>query len=498
MNCLLTLKKLSAAVAAALFCICGLAGETVYAQYETETAGSSLKIEQGPEVMMPKGVAGWSYNNGGARYYDKDGTLVTSAWRKIDGNWCYFNSNGFYVNNDACELGTIKGIDVSKWQADIDWKDVKEDGFEFAFIRVGYNDQQLDPKFEDNIKGANAVGLPAGVYYYSKAQNEAEAVEDAKFVLEQIEGHTISYPVAYDMEDSSQKHLSKSEISAIINAFCDEIRAAGYTPMLYANENWCKDEIAMDELGDIELWIARYNYYFNKDIKRDIWQSTSKGRVDGIEGDVDINFGFVDYTKVIKPRTEAKKVPFVDVHEDDWYYDSICQIYDKNLISGLNEYEFAPSEEMSRAMVATILWRFAGCSDGGTQKFPDVPNNSWCTKAISWNVYAGIVKGYENGNFGPDDFVTREQIAVFLYRFAKLANLSSVKDFKSDLSLYEDEQNVSSWARDAIGWANSLGIIQGEEHSDGYYLRPLDHASRAEACAMIMRFVEYRESLKVK
>ena len=283
----------------------------IYAQAETETAGSSMKeesyLEENIELYneergKPEGE--WKEDEQGRWYEYSDGTRPKLSWRKIDGQWYYFNSKGYWIDDNTYEEGSLKGIDVSKWQEEIDWQAVKNDGIEFAMIRLGYNTNQLDKYYQRNMKEAEKVQIPVGVYYYSKATNEEEAVRDAEFVIENLKGYKVSYPVAIDLEDKVQEDLSKEELGKIARAFADEIQSAGYTPMVYANENWYQNYIDWSLLGDVEKWIASYSVSPNPNIKREIWQCCSTGLVDGVKGNVDINFGYKDYTKYITPRTE--------------------------------------------------------------------------------------------------------------------------------------------------------------------------------------------------
>ena len=283
----------------------------VYAEVETETAGSSLKEERVLEenIEFYSGERGkltgeWKENEQGKWYEYSDGTYPQTSWRKIDGKWYYFNSKGYWIDDNTYEEGTLKGIDVSAWQEKVDWQAVKNDGFEFSMIRLGYNTNQLDKYYQRNMKEAEKVQIPVGVYYYSKAVNEAEAVRDAEFVIENLKGYKVSYPVAIDLEDKVQENLSKEELGKIARAFADEVASAGYTPMVYANENWYLNYIDWSLLGDVEKWIARYNAVINPNIERQIWQCCDTGRIDGVKGNVDINFGYKDYTKYITPRTE--------------------------------------------------------------------------------------------------------------------------------------------------------------------------------------------------
>ena len=280
-------------------------------------------------------IYGWQYNDVGWWWVDSDGTYPTNAWRKLGYNWYYFDSNGYWVDNNDYEKGSIKGIDVSKWQEEIDWQAVKDFGIEFAFVRLGYGNKNLDRFYEANMQKAQEVGIPAGVYYYSMALNEAEAVRDARFVIENLAGKLVSYPVAIDLEDSSQINLSKQELGKIAKAFCDEIRKAGYTPMLYCNENWYKNHIDVSLIPNVEKWIARYGGTYDDNIKRDIWQCTSKSRVDGIKGNVDIDFAFKDYSKIITPRRFADEDYFDTKgvwkqNEIGWWYSYYTGGYPRN------------------------------------------------------------------------------------------------------------------------------------------------------------------------
>lgn len=156
------------------------------------------------------------------------------------------------------------------------------------------------------MQNANAVGIPVGVYFYSTAKSEADAIRDAHFVIDNMKGYKVSYPVVIDLEDSSQAYLTKSQLGIIAKAFCNEIKAAGYTPMLYCNENWYNNYIDVTQVADVEKWIARYNYKYSDSIKRDVWQCCNTGRVDGVQGNCDIDFGYKDYTQIITPRTEPQ------------------------------------------------------------------------------------------------------------------------------------------------------------------------------------------------
>ena len=295
--------------------VCVSVALPVHAKQESETAGSSMGKETGGSIGTAVSPAqlrmttGWIYDDASGRwwYRDSDGSYPALSWRKIDGVWYYFDKDGWWVDNNKHEAGSIKGIDVSEWQENIDWQAVKNDGIEFAFVRVGYGTtRQIDKYYARNMREANAAGVPVGVYFYSKAQNEAQAILDAQFVIEQMRGYLVSYPVVIDLEDASQAHLSKQELGRIAKAYCDEIRAAGYTPMLYCNENWYNNRIDVSMLQDVEKWVARYHVTYSESIPRGIWQCCSTGRIAGISGNTDIDFGYKDYTQIVTPRTEPQ------------------------------------------------------------------------------------------------------------------------------------------------------------------------------------------------
>lgn len=248
-------------------------------------------------------TTGWKLIDGQWYYFNSSGVMQTD-WTKINGQWYYFNSNGYWIDNNSYESGSLKGIDVSQWQESIDWTAVKKDGIQFAFIRVAHgSEHKLDTYYNQNMTNAIAAGIPVGVYYYSTATTENQSLNDAQFVIDQLQGYKISYPIVLDLEDSSQKNLSKAQLGRIAKTFFDEIRRAGYEPMLYCNEDWYKNHIDTSYLSRIDLWIARYNYKYDLSIQRNIWQSSCKGIVDGISENVDLDFGFKDYTQYITPRT---------------------------------------------------------------------------------------------------------------------------------------------------------------------------------------------------
>ena len=287
-----------------------------HTEAETNTAGSTLEKETTAEdgiATYAKVQEGWKQDNIGWWYQYSNGTYPKSTWRQIKGKWYYFNSNGYWVNNNKHETGTIKGIDISEWQGDVDWSAVKNDGYEYAIVRLGYSYRSSnllkfakDKKYDQNMKNADAADIPVGVYLYSKAKTVDEARAEAQYVINTMQGYQVSYPVVFDLEDTSQSNLGKKQLGAIAKAFCTDIRRAGYTPMLYCNEYWYSSLIDMTQLENVDKWIARYANTYSETIGRDIWQCCATGRVSGIDGDVDIDFSYKDYTETIIPRKYAE------------------------------------------------------------------------------------------------------------------------------------------------------------------------------------------------
>lgn len=177
--------------------------------------------------------------------------------------------------------------------------------------------------------------------------------------------------------------------------------------------------------------------------------------------------------------------PFTDVNESHWFYDAVQFVHKNNLMLGISEITFSPGTNTSRGMIVTILHRLEGLTESSVvNPFDDVASGKWYTDAVLWATEQGIVKGYGNGQFGPEDDITREQMAVILMNYAKFKGFDV--SMKGDLSKYMDAGSISSWAKDAISWANATALIQGE----GVRLMPTDNAERCHVAAILQRFIE--------
>ncbi|MBO4844753.1 MAG: glycoside hydrolase family 25 protein [Lachnospiraceae bacterium] len=197
------------------------------------------------------------------------------------------------------------GIDVSRYQKDIDFKRVKEQGIDFVMIRVGARGYKngtltMDEYFENNLNSALEAGLDVGVYFFSQAINAQEAEEEANIVLAAIAEKKITYPIAFDMEyienDTSRiDTLTKEEKTLVTAAFVNKIKEAGYRPMIYGNKEWLLKRIDISQFTTSSFWLSQDDEYPDYPYKYDIWQYTTEGELYGIDGAVDMDICFVDY-----------------------------------------------------------------------------------------------------------------------------------------------------------------------------------------------------------
>jgi hypothetical protein len=178
--------------------------------------------------------------------------------------------------------------------------------------------------------------------------------------------------------------------------------------------------------------------------------------------------------------------PFDDVGITDWFYDQVRFVYENGMMVGTSHTAFSPQDNTSRGMIVTILYRLEGTGtpETGTNTFSDVATGKYYTDAVAWAVENEIVSGYGDGRFGPEDAITREQMAVILMNYAKFKGY--YVSMNSDLSKYADEDAISNWAKEAISWANATSLIQG----DGSKLMPIANAKRSQVAANLQRFFE--------
>lgn len=236
----------------------------------------------------------------------EDISLLIKTEADIDAEAEDTAETGAQEDADRTEVKTLQsvsgrskvGIDVSKWNGNIDWDKVRGAGVEFAIVRAGYRGSVTgslveDPRFAENMKGASASGVPVGVYFFTQAVNEVEAVEEASAVIRLVREYDLEYPVFIDTEGAGGKGradgLDPETRTLVCEAFCQTVENAGYTAGIYASRSWFNNNLYMDRLDRYFIWLAEYRstplyqgYY-------QMWQHTSRGRIDGIEGNVDMN-----------------------------------------------------------------------------------------------------------------------------------------------------------------------------------------------------------------
>lgn len=275
-------------------------GRVVYVQENNTYREAHYADYYSASKFFVKGDAkytGWQTLNGKRYYYTSNGKAVTGE-QVIQGVKYKFASDGSLVTGS----GTL-GIDVSKWNGNIDWKAVKKSGVSYVIIRCGYRGSSQgalikDSKFETNIKGAIDAGLKVGVYFFSQAVDKNEAVEEASMVLECIKNYKISYPIFLDVEPSGGRAdgISTATRTEICKTFCETIQSYGYTAGIYANKNWFTEKINTSELsGKYKIWLAQYAAEPTYTGRYDMWQYKSTGKISGISGDVDMNLSYLGY-----------------------------------------------------------------------------------------------------------------------------------------------------------------------------------------------------------
>ena len=213
----------------------------------------------------------------------------------------FYEEGGFKRYKSEDTLASV-GVDVSSHQQEIDWELVAANGVEFAMIRVGYRgysegEIQPDEYFVQNMEGARAAGLDVGVYFFSQALDEQEAIDEANYVLEQIKDYPLSYPVIFDWEDieadARTDGMDSVQLTKNAIAFCDTIEQAGYRAGVYFNQRFGYEEFDLESLQDYVFWLAEYNDTPSFSFHFQIWQYCNDGRVDGIKTDVDLNLAFL-------------------------------------------------------------------------------------------------------------------------------------------------------------------------------------------------------------
>ena len=245
----------------------------------TQTAGTALAAtvvagQSGPDGAVASGP----------------GVTATKPWTKV---------NGQYLDDQGNAVGGVleRGVSVSKWQGNIDWAQVAADDVSFAMIRMvsyGYEGEiTMDETFDRNMREASANGIKTAPYVYLQTKTVEEAREAARFAVDTARNYTVNYPIAVDVESQYIMDLSTQELTDVVNAFCQVITESGYTPIIYSDYWKFTNEMDTAQFP-YDIWLARYgagSEYPN----RTIWQPTDKGSINGITGEVCLEFAYKDY-----------------------------------------------------------------------------------------------------------------------------------------------------------------------------------------------------------
>ncbi len=216
-----------------------------------------------------------------------------------------------------------------------------------------------------------------------------------------------------------------------------------------------------------------------------VWYLNDKGVLELVTGQYNAATKSVVFETDHFSKYVIGSLPFTDVSRDMWYFDSVSFVYANNLFCGTSESNFTPEATMTRAMLVTVLWRIEGEPAASANLFTDVANGAWYTEAVAWAAANGIVSGYGNGQFGTNDLVTREQTATILMNYAKYKGYDV--SATTDLSSFTDVQNISTWAKTAIQWANAEGLINGTGNNT---LDPKGNSQRCQVAAILQRFID--------
>ena len=270
-------------------------GRGLYKDSECKTPATLSDYKEGATYYTEPQYTGWQTIDGKVYYYNSNHQRVTGS-QVISGITYTFGSDG------SLQQGSGKnGIDVSSHQGNIDWSSVKAAGINFAIIRVGYRGSQSgvlveDSRFKKNIQGATAAGINVGVYFFTQAVTEAEAVEEASMALSLCSGYNLAYPIFVDTENGSggarANGLDKATRTACVSAFCKTVANGGRKAGVYASKSWYNNKIDASAFSSYFIWVAQYNTTCTYKGKYNMWQYSSKGSVPGIKGNVDVNIAY--------------------------------------------------------------------------------------------------------------------------------------------------------------------------------------------------------------
>jgi GH25 family lysozyme M1 (1,4-beta-N-acetylmuramidase) len=272
-------------------------GNILYVDSSAKTVATLKDYASYSKFYTLPQYTGWQTIDGKVYYYTSDHVKVTG--NQVIGGVQYT----FAADGSLSQSSGSRGIDVSKYQGNIDWGAVASSGISFAIIRAGYRGASTgalieDPYFKKNIAGATKAGIKVGVYFFTQAISEAEAIEEASMVLSLVSGYKVTYPIFIDSENASggrANGLDSGTRTAVVKAFCQTIANGGYKAGVYASKSWFGSKLNASALSNYCIWVAQYNTSCTYSGKYNLWQYTSQGTVSGISGNVDMNISYLGY-----------------------------------------------------------------------------------------------------------------------------------------------------------------------------------------------------------
>ena len=243
--------------------------------------------------------SGWRTTGGKTYYYSSTTHEPVTGIQSIDGKLYYFDADG------VLQKGKTFGVDVSKYQKNIDWEQIKKAGVSFVIVRIGYRGYGasgalvLDPMFEEHFTNVKNAGLKVGVYFFSQATTEEEAKEEAFACAYVLNGRKLDYPIFFDTEASGASGgsgradgLGVADRTKCAVAFCEEVKANGYKPGVYASTLWYRNRVDLSSLTKYTIWNAHYGVA-SSPIDCALWQGTCTARLPGYKGDLDVNISYI-------------------------------------------------------------------------------------------------------------------------------------------------------------------------------------------------------------
>ncbi len=268
---------------------------------EDEEGEGSLNKDTRDDEKDREGYIAITDDKGKKTYYEIIQSLPKNDY-DLENN--LINENGTLSYRDS-KREAVKGADLSKYNGTVDFTKLKDAGIGFVMLRLGSRGYgtgkiDLDEKFVEYAQNAQLAGIQTGAYFYSQAVNEAEAIEEANYIVGAVSNFSIKYPIAIDIEkvsgdDARTDKLTSKERTAVVKAFCDAVKGYGYKPIIYASKEMLVSSLDLEELSDYDVWLSDYDPPTDYPYRFTMWQYTKTGRIDGITGDIDLDLCFINY-----------------------------------------------------------------------------------------------------------------------------------------------------------------------------------------------------------